>query len=444
MEDKISLKLKFNLYILQSLIYHYMHDLLQSNDTLEKSIEVYNVITEQERDELYKTRNDLANDFTYNPLLDYDYAYLLNLKGLNFHLLGKFDKSLSNYFDSLELRRQYGNNYDKANTMNSIGVLYSRMGNLEEAKQYFSNSKSEFEKLGNTDKILTIIQNTTFIAQRKHDFEEAFRLAKEALSISFELNDFYHIGYSYFLIALTYKYSGKLNKADEYLQKILQFKESINDEYFVSDCLYNSILINCELENFDTAKMHLLSLKIIDKKSEIKAIGHMNRVAMARYTYTTQPDKSEQVKQIYYELIDDDLIFHWIRIDCMLHLADILLDEFNIADQIDPNMELNQLIDNFLSSVDSLDAPDLQLKCKLYLLKYRVSLLTNTGSPVDLLDNAIIQANEVKNHELIEEIELEKVYLKNNQFNKNRLKEKVQNMISMEIKYHRFTLELLH
>ncbi len=58
------------------------------------------------------------------------------------------------------------------------------------------------------------------------------------------------------------------------------------------------------------------------------------------------------------------------------------------------------------------------------------------------LDKALSQANKLKNDELIEEIRLEKEYLDNNKIDKVRQKEKVKEMISMEIKYQKFALEL--
>ena len=333
-------------------------------------------------DEIIKQGEDLLKTLTNEPIKDYKKreANIAFLKGLFYYLPAAErrdpDLALEHFEKSLELREEYGDKHEVAESLLLIaGILWYYKGELDQAFEYIERAltlakeskmkfhiafskmhkavyfsfKGEldrsiiinkqslalFKELNNKPFIATILNNLAGIYLAKGELERALECSEQSLALYTELWDLIPIATTHdFLIHILIE-KGDLKRAQESLNQLEQLNNQLKNKYVNSITLFNKALI---LKT---------SPRIINKGKA-----------------------AEILKQI---LEDEDSEYELIM-KSLLALCELLLFELNATNE-------PQILDEFQTYLSRLinivkKGRSYWLLAETYLLQARVSLLT--------------------------------------------------------------------
>lgn len=108
----------------------------------------------------YQDRNIVSAKY-FQDALKYDYAKknidfsekCLNNLGVNYEILGKLDKSLTAYQQSLKIAKKRKDDFSVAQTNLNIALLKSKVGDYESAINLNKLAQDYFLKVGNKENI---------------------------------------------------------------------------------------------------------------------------------------------------------------------------------------------------------------------------------------------------------------------------------------------------
>lgn len=119
-------------------------------------------------------------------LLNAELKSILNGLGFVSTEHAKYDKALEYYFESLELRKANGDEFDIAVIMNNIGVAYHKLRDYDNALHYFNSSIEIRKQIDNTYDFETPMLNAAIANAYKNNFEAAHGLLQEAMTFCSE------------------------------------------------------------------------------------------------------------------------------------------------------------------------------------------------------------------------------------------------------------------
>lgn len=132
---------------------------------------------------------------------DEELASLLNGVGLLYNFMAQYDYALEYYFESLEIRKRYGDPFDVGVVNNNIGLVYLNLGDFDNALIYFRESarlKIASKFVYDTEIVLNNIA-LCYIATKKLDsaylyVNKAFRICGDGCSNDFKVNAYFTLG----------------------------------------------------------------------------------------------------------------------------------------------------------------------------------------------------------------------------------------------------------
>lgn len=128
--------------------------------------------------EIYLKVVDAAKNGYYSEYID-----VLNKIAFAYKAIQDFKNALDYYNKLLEFFPDKLSQHEYAKTLNHIGDLYFRIGNLEKAQSYQTNSLTNFEEVKDSAGIRESIYELGLIAYDLQHFNEALILYKKALAI---------------------------------------------------------------------------------------------------------------------------------------------------------------------------------------------------------------------------------------------------------------------
>ena len=111
-------------------------------------------------------------------------SQLLNNIGVLYKSLGELEKALDYYRQSLDLKEKNSfSSQNTATTIRNIGKLLWEMGELEQAEQHYKKALAIRRQIGNPYQIALSLNNMAQLALEKQNYEEARRRAREIQAI---------------------------------------------------------------------------------------------------------------------------------------------------------------------------------------------------------------------------------------------------------------------
>jgi tetratricopeptide (TPR) repeat protein len=193
--------------------------------------------------------------------------------GISYHAIGEFKLALEH------LKRAESLTSDKEDLMeiyNQIGLIYWRMGYLDDALLYFSRSLSLARDLGNKSMQASVLNNIALIYRYKGELDKALGYYEESLRLK---TDEKEKAITYNNIAVIYDKKGNYQKAVEYLQKAIEIEERYGDYHGASQTKLNLGNIYRKMKDYEKAEKYILEglegvKKVGDKYWE--AVGYQN------------------------------------------------------------------------------------------------------------------------------------------------------------------------
>ncbi len=187
--------------------------------------------------------------------------------GASYRMVGEFKLALEH------MKRAESLTSDKKDLMyiyNQVGIIYEKMGYLDDALLYFSRSLSLARDLGNKSMQASALNNIAVIYDNKGELDKALSYYEESLRL--EANE-KEKATTYNNIALIYDEKGNYQKAVEYLQKAIEIGERYGDYRGASIRKLNLGNTYRKMRDYEKAEKYILEglegvKKVGDKYSE--------------------------------------------------------------------------------------------------------------------------------------------------------------------------------
>jgi tetratricopeptide (TPR) repeat protein len=191
--------------------------------------------------------------------------------GISYHAIGEFKLALEHLKKAENLTSDKG---DLMYIYNQIGLIYRRMGYLDDALLYYSKSLSLARDIGDRSVQASVLNNIALIYRKKGELDKALGYYEESLSLE---TDEKEKAITYNNIAIIYGNKGDYQKAVEYFQKAIEIGERYGDYHRVSMWKLNLGETYRRMKDYEKAEKYILEgldgvKKVGDKYWE--AIGY--------------------------------------------------------------------------------------------------------------------------------------------------------------------------
>jgi serine phosphatase RsbU (regulator of sigma subunit)/Tfp pilus assembly protein PilF len=117
-----------------------------------------------------------------------------------------------------------------ASTLNSIGVLLRREGNVISALDYYTQSIKISEEINNKKGVASSLNNIAVIYRLQGDLSQALDFYNRSLEIREQIGDIYGQATTLNNIGVLFEHQGKISEALEYYKKSLELKIVVGDK----------------------------------------------------------------------------------------------------------------------------------------------------------------------------------------------------------------------
>jgi len=192
--------------------------------------------------------------------------------GRSYRMVGEFKLALEH------MKRAERLTSDKEGLMyiyNQIGLIYDRMGYLDDALLYYSRSLSLARDLGNKDMQASVLNNIASIYRYKGELDKALGYLEESLRLQ---TDEKAKATTYNNIAVIYDKKGNYQKAVEYLQKAIEIGERYGDYHGASQRKLNLGETYRKMKDYEKAEKYIL-----EGLESVKKVGNKYWEAFGYY-----------------------------------------------------------------------------------------------------------------------------------------------------------------
>jgi tetratricopeptide (TPR) repeat protein len=158
-----------------------------------------------------------------------DLMYIYNRIGMIYWKMGYLDDALLYFSRSLSLARDLGNKSMQASVLNNIGVIYEKKSKLDKALGYYEESLRL--QTGEKEKATTY-NNIAIIYVNKGDYQKAVEYFQKAIEISERYEDYHRVSMRKLNLGDTYRRMKDYEKAEKYILEGLDGVKKVGDKYW--------------------------------------------------------------------------------------------------------------------------------------------------------------------------------------------------------------------
>jgi len=334
-------------------------DLDKSSKLLEKSEEIYSLLSKDNQANLEEVE-----------------AYKAYIKGRLSFFLGKKEDSLKYMRRSLELREKLGNPQYIAESLLGLSNIYRLVEiDYDKAFDYINQCLKIAEEIPYQRLIASSHFNLGFTYHLKGEIVEALSHYELALSYFEKTNNSFSSLGILNNLALLYRTQGKLDKSIELLSKCIKLSEESKNNW--SKVGFNVSMVEVLLDKGDIEKAKKYSDRVKQMR-DIEKTPYINR----DYTYTEalilkkspRIQNRAKAENLFKSLIQDENTVFEIKIEGLIHLCDLLIDELKLTQEIEIVKEIEPLIKKLLYLTER--SHSYWYYAETYVLQARLALLT--------------------------------------------------------------------
>ena len=166
-------------------------------------------------------------------------ALFLNSIGVVYSEIGQNEKALECYQGALPLFEKSGNPKGIATSLDNIGIIYNALGQNDKALEYHQKALPLREKIGDPVDIATSLNNIGAVYSDLGQNEKALEYFKRALTLREKIGNIKGIAASLNNVGAVYSEIGQNEKALEYYQKAFPLFEKIGNPIDIATNLSN-------------------------------------------------------------------------------------------------------------------------------------------------------------------------------------------------------------
>ncbi|AHE95403.1 hypothetical protein THERU_00635 [Thermocrinis ruber] len=218
--------------------------------------------------------------------------------GISYRMVGEFKLALEHMKRAESLT---SNKEDLMYIYNQIGLIYDRMGYLDDALLYYSRSLSLARDLGNKSMQASVLNNIAVIYDRKGELDKALDFYEESLRLK---TDEKEKATTYNNIAIIYGNKGNYQKAVEYFQKAIEVEERYGNYHRASMWKLNLGELYRRMKDYEKAEKYILEglegvKKVGDKYWEAVAYHYLGWLYKDKGNKKTAKDYLTRAYNLY-------------------------------------------------------------------------------------------------------------------------------------------------
>ena len=194
-------------------------------------------------------------------------SFAFRERGFVNHRLGKIDDAETDYLKSLELSLT---DVEKASSLISVGVFYSRIGKLEKAAECYESAYRIGEKLDNSVIKASSDLNLSNVYNNLGKTQEAETLMNRAIIELEKIGDSKGLAFAKINQATYYLQHGKIHEGKQRLESAKQIAEKENDDFVRSVIYTNLSNVYSTLDDYYFAEIYTIKAIEIDKKLKLE------------------------------------------------------------------------------------------------------------------------------------------------------------------------------
>jgi two-component system, NarL family, sensor kinase len=180
-------------------------------------------------------------------------AYILKEIGICYEMLGIYNKSAENLYNSIKISEQINDTELLASAMINLGIVYFDMGRSSDAIDYYNKAYSMSEMNADTLNMIRAMNNigNTYLSL-ENEYEKAIPYFEQTVELGIKINyrDAVKVGFTNLVQIYTYK--NELDKALQYSKKIID--RGLSNPFIE----YNIANIYRQMGNTDSALYYMM------------------------------------------------------------------------------------------------------------------------------------------------------------------------------------------
>ena len=236
-------------------------------------------------------------------------ATVRNAIGLAHFYLDRHDDALNHYSQSLEIKRDIGDERGMSATLSNMAVVYQVRGDFDRSVATYREALAISERLGDTQGLAENLINLGTVHEEMGQLVEALDCYKRALDIETELGDRMAEILCLNDIGNVYLTQGRIDDAQVYIERALDVRKNIGEKKGVGislNCLGTIARLRGQYER--ALAKHLEALELFRetkwRTGEAETLVCMAFVMAGRGRFTAALESLEEASAVYAEMSD--------------------------------------------------------------------------------------------------------------------------------------------
>jgi serine phosphatase RsbU (regulator of sigma subunit)/tetratricopeptide (TPR) repeat protein len=180
----------------------------------------------------------------------------LNALGATYNDMGEYDEALAAHMEGLKYCEKYGDYKRTGTCMMNLSLVYTSMGDSLNAQKYLEKTVEMWEE-NNYEKGLSVAYiNLGAQYLSHHQLEDAKVCFEKSLALARKLEDPGTEAHSWSSLALTLCELQDYETANEYIKNGLRIADSLDDDYYNAQVIYNAAELYSFQERYEEAEVY--------------------------------------------------------------------------------------------------------------------------------------------------------------------------------------------
>ncbi len=189
---------------------------------------------------------------------DEEKAQILQAIGVAYSVLNKPDDALRNFQESLEIKRRLGLKRGISDSLESIAQTEATVGKSDAALKDFNEALQLRRDIGDKSGTSDVLTDLAQFSDDRGQYDQALKYLKESLQIQRDVGNETNEGLALNSIGNTYLFKGDYENARAYLGQALQLREKLKMPNDIAATLHNLAETSVKMGQFDQATAQYL------------------------------------------------------------------------------------------------------------------------------------------------------------------------------------------
>ncbi len=261
---------------------------------------------------------------------NYDLSLSFINLGVMYSTLGENNEAIKCYKKAFKIQVQLNNNYLISMSLNNLGICYSIKGDLHRALENYTKSL-EIKRKEETSitSITYTLNNIAGIKAEMGLFDEAYELYNEALNVFLTIDEPLSLALSYHELGRLERWRGNLNESIIMLKTAIKSLESLDNEIELAFALTELVYSLVDLKKTEEAETYLEMTHKIQKKSQLPIINM--HFEYANGYYLNAINKTQEAAEAFRRSEEEALALENLNYNTLnkLRLAEVLVNKYH-------------------------------------------------------------------------------------------------------------------